>query len=158
MSTKKHRNRWAFMLVLGIIAVLVLAGCAGTRSAGPQIEVKNVWARPTRAGMGGKVTSAAYMVITNKGSEADRLVGAMSDVAEAVEVHQTIKEGDVMRMQPVEGGLEIPAGGSVELKPGGYHIMLIGVKRELKPGDRFSLVLEFQKSGRKVIQVEVKEQ
>lgn len=158
MRHKRRRNRWALMFVLGIMAVLVLNGCGGARSAGPQIEVKNVWARPTRVGMGGKVTSAAYMIIANKGDETDRLVGIMSDVAEAAEIHQTIREGDVMRMQPVTGGLEIPAGGSVELKPGGYHIMLIGVKRELKPGDRFSLVLEFQKSGRKTIQVEVKEE
>jgi len=64
-------------------------------------------------------------------------------VVENVEIHQSIMEGDVMRMQPVEGGIEIPAKGQVELKPGGYHIMLINLKRELKPGDRITVVLEF---------------
>ncbi len=151
--------RLAFFALIGMV---VLAACTGLGTpAGPKIKVENAWARPSRMGMGamqGKTTSAAYLTIINEGGEADRLVGVMSDVAEHVELHQTVKEGDVMRMQPVEGGIEIPAKGKVELKPGSYHIMLIGLTRELKPGDRFSLVLEFQKSGRQTIQVEVKEE
>lgn len=154
------RLLWKLALIV-VVGVVVLAACGGVGApAGPKIKVENVWARPSRMGMGamqGKTTSAAYMTIVNEGREADRLVGVMSDVAQSVELHQTVKEGDVMRMQPVEGGIEIPAGGKVELKPGGYHVMLIGLNRELKPGDRFSLVLEFEKSGRQTIQVEVKE-
>ncbi len=146
-----------YVIVVGVVLALVVVACAPSQPAGPKIVVEEVWARPTRAGMGGKVTSAAYMVIKNEGSDPDRLVGAMSDIAEAVEIHQTVMEGDVMKMRQVEGGLEIPAKGEVRLKPGGYHIMLIGVKQQLKPGDRFTLILEFEKSGKKTLQVEVKE-
>ncbi len=150
-------SRVGTLLFLGVILVLIVAACAPSQSASPKIVIENVWARPTRSGMGGKVTSAAYMIIKNEGNEPDRLVGAMSDVAEHVEIHQSIMEGNVMKMRPVEGGLEIPAKGQVELKPGGYHVMLIGVKQPLKPGDRFTLILEFEKSGKKTLQVEVKE-
>lgn len=150
-------SRVGTLLFLGVILVLIVAACAPSQPAGPKIVIENVWARPTRAGMGSKVTSAAYMIIKNEGNEADRLVGVMSDVAEHVEIHQSVMEGNVMKMRPVEGGLEIPAKGQVELKPGGYHVMLIGVKQPLKPGDRFTLILEFEKSGKKTLQVEVKE-
>jgi len=102
-------------------------------------------------------TSAIYMTVVNKGRESDRLVSASSDVAKHVELHQSIREGDVMRMQPVEGGIEVPAKGKVELKPGGYHIMLIDLTRELKPGDRFTVTLTFEKSGTRTLEVEVKE-
>ncbi len=60
--------------------------------------------------------SAAYMVISNSGKEADRLVSAKADVSKAVEIHETVMDGDVMRMQAVQGGIEVPAGGQVELQ------------------------------------------
>lgn len=149
-------NRMRFLLVGVAVLLGVVAGC--TRSTGPDIRVENAWARPASVGMGGKVTSAAYMTLINKGGAADRLVGVMTDVAEAAELHQSVMEGDVMKMVPVQGGIEIPAGGQVELKPGGYHIMLIGVKRDLKPGDRFTLRLRFEKSGERQVDVVVKAQ
>ncbi len=166
---KRWSHRWSVVVVLVIVA-LVLGACALGGPSGPQIKVENAWARPSRVGMGnmgggemgqgnmgGMTTSAVFMTIINEGKEPDRLVGVKSDAAENVEIHQSIMEGDVMRMQPVEGGIEIPAKGQVELKPGGYHIMLINLKRELKPGDRITVVLEFEKSGQKTLQVEVKE-
>ncbi len=164
---KNTHSRW---IIIGLISLLVifLGGCSLLGPATPQIEIQNVWARPSRVGMGmGKsnnmgqagmgATSAVYMTIVNKGREADRLIGASSDVAKHVELHQSIREGDVMRMQPVEGGIEVPAKGKVELKPGGYHVMLIDLNRELKPGDHFSVTLTFEKSGTKTLDVEVKE-
>jgi len=106
-------------------------------------------------GMGS--TGVVYLTLINEGREADRLISAASDVAETVEFHETKMEGDVMKMQPLPEGIEVPAGGQVELKPGGYHIMLINLKRDLKVGDRFTVTLEFEKSGTLNVEVEVRE-
>jgi copper(I)-binding protein len=106
-------------------------------------------------GMG--ATSAVYMKLVNEGREADRLIGAQTDVAEVVEIHETQAEGDVMKMQHLPNGLEIPAEGEVELQPGGYHVMLIDLKRDLKEGDEISVVLEFEKSGKKTVQAVVRQ-
>ena len=102
-------------------------------------------------------TGAVYMKLVNAGQEADRLVSAHTDVAEVVEIHETRMEGDVMMMQMLPDGLEIPAQGEVELKPGGYHVMLIGLKRDLKEGDQFTLVLEFEKSGTMTVEPKVRQ-
>jgi hypothetical protein len=119
---------------------------------------------------------AAYMVIENSGSEADALTGAASPAAKTVEVHETVamesaapsdamgspmpsasgETGGMMGMQPI-ARLEIPAGGSVELKPGSYHIMLIGLNQELKVGDKIEITLTFEKAGDVKVTAEVRE-
>lgn len=96
-------------------------------------------------------TSAAYMEITNSGSTADALIKAESDVADSVELHTMTMEGDVMKMTPVEK-VDIPANGSATLKPGSFHIMLIGLRHDLKEGEAVTLTLTFQNAG--TIQVE----
>lgn len=98
--------------------------------------------------------SAAYLTIHNRGSDADRLVSAAASVAKAVELHTVVKDGDVMRMRPVQA-IEVAAGATQKLQPGGYHIMLIGLKAPLKAGDRFPLDLTFEKAGRRVVDVTV---
>jgi hypothetical protein len=121
---------------------------------------------------------AAYMKIENTGSEADALLGAASPVAETVEVHETVAMeapaptdgmggmetpaasdgmgGGMMGMQPI-ARLEIPAGGSVALEPGGYHIMLIGLKQELVAGETIEITLTFEKAGEVKVTAEVRE-
>ena len=116
---------------------------------------------------------AAYMVIENTGSAADFLVGGSSDIAKAVEVHETVAipaesaapmaspagmgtGGSMMGMQKMDR-LEIPAGGSVELKPGSYHIMLIDLTRELKAGEKIDITLKFEKAGDVKVTAEVRE-
>jgi copper(I)-binding protein len=107
------------------------------------LVIRNVWARPaTKA----DALSAVYMVIENTGDQPDRLLHAHCDVAGTVELHETKMEGGVMKMQPVDG-IDIPAKGTVELKPGGLHIMLIGLTRDLNPGDEIELELHFDKAG-----------
>ena len=99
---------------------------------------------------GARVTGA-FMLISNTTSQDDRLIQAAvsADITDTVEIHQTtIDENDVMRMRPVDG-IVIPANGSAELKPGGYHIMLLNVQRDLNPGDTVSLTLTFE-SGKKI--------
>ncbi|MEJ7555122.1 MAG: copper chaperone PCu(A)C [Aquificaceae bacterium] len=121
---------------------------AGLSLAQPKIEVKDAWVRevPPTSKM-----SAAYMVIENKGKEADRLVDASNNVSEITELHETV-EGRMRRVKAIE----IPAGGKVELKPGGLHIMLINLKKPLKEGDTVELTLKFEKSGEVKVQAPVR--
>ena len=101
-------------------------------------------------------TGAIFMTLVNQGRESDRLVGVQADVAATVEIHQTTMEGEVMRMQQVSS-IEVPARGQVELKPGGYHIMLIGLRRNLEAGDRFEVTLAFEQSGTLALEAEVRQ-
>lgn len=129
---------------LMLLTALALAGCGGKQ--GPDIRISDAWARPSpRMATSG----AVYMVIANKGGEDDALIGVEGDVSDALEIHEmSIDENNVMRMKPVEGQrLVIPAKGKVELKPGGYHIMLIGLKQPLKEGQEIEITLKFEKSG-----------
>ena len=148
-----------------LVALLVTCGTP----AGVQLKVEDVWARPAMAveGSGGSSgggmgqgmamagTGAVFMTITNSGAEPDRLVGAKTDVAEVVEIHETVMDGEVMKMQMLQDGLVIPAKGEVILKPGSYHVMLIGVQHDLKVGDSFVVALLFEKSGSMSVEPEV---
>lgn len=106
--------------------------------------------------MTGTSTSAAYMTIANGGGAPDRLTGAASDVAAAIELHTTEVKDNVARMQQVQG-IDVPANGEVHLKPGGFHIMLINVRRDLKPGDTFTLTLTFAQAGKVAVAVQVRQ-
>lgn len=123
-------------------------------AAGGSIVVKGAFARATTAGEshgsatpeagGMEMVSAAYMTIQNTGHHAEKLIGAATEVAGVVELHETIIQNDVARMEPIVGGIEIPAEGSVELKPGGKHIMLLHLKEALVAGHTLDLVLTFE--------------
>lgn len=106
------------------------------------LKIENAWARAVPAGM----TSGVFLTITNQGAQADALVSVQSPVAPMIEVHQTKMEGDVMKMSPVDR-MVIPAGQTVELKPGGYHIMLMNLTKTLTAGDRIPLTLKFERAG-----------
>jgi copper(I)-binding protein len=135
------------------IALVVLTACVRT-SRGP-IGVRDVWSRESP---GISHTGAVFMTIENYGSTADALVGATTTVCSTVELHESVLEGDVMRMRQVEGGrIELPVGGVVELRPGGLHIMLIGLQERLVPGDSFVLTLDFELAGKMDVEVAVRE-
>lgn len=148
-----------------ILAIAILASGCATKTAAPStpvsagITIEHAWARPSSqmasGGMGGmeNLTSAAYFTIRNDGP-ADRLTDATGDIARSVEIHETKMDGGMAKMERLTG-IDIPANGSVELKPGGYHIMLIQPVRELKAGDTFSITLVFEKAGRKQVPVTV---
>jgi periplasmic copper chaperone A len=108
------------------------------------ITVEQPWARATPTGA---KTGAVYMTLDNKSGTADRLTGASSDVADKLQVHEMKVENGVMKMREVPDGLPIPAGGSVVLKPGSYHVMLIGLKKPLTAGEKIPLTLTFEKAG-----------
>jgi copper(I)-binding protein len=127
-------------------ATFLLAGAAAaeTYTVG-SIEVSNPWARATPKGA---QVGGAYMTITNKGTEADRLIGVSSPVAGQVELHQMAMDKGVMSMRPVPGGLEIKPGQTVELKPASSHLMLMGLKQPLAQGQRVKATLDFAKAGK----------
>ncbi|MDW7982983.1 MAG: copper chaperone PCu(A)C [Thermomicrobium sp.] len=110
--------------------------------SGPLV-IRNVWARAATQSDG---MSAVYMLIENAGDQPDRLLHAHCDAAQTVELHETKMEGGVMKMQPVDG-IVVPAKGSVALQPGGLHVMLIGLTRDLNPGDTVDLELHFEQAG-----------
>ena len=129
------------------LATLVLSAAAQAQTV-PQVEA--AWARPTVAGQAG---GGGFLKITG-GSTPDRLLSASAGIAQAVELHTMEMDGNVMRMRPIEG-IAVPAGQTVELKPGGMHIMFVGLKQTLKNGARFPLTLRFEKAGEVKVEMQV---
>jgi copper(I)-binding protein len=122
------------------LAAAALALCCTTLYA-QTVDVHNAWVRSTVAGQSG---TGAFMSLT--ASEATRLVGVDSPVAGVAEVHEMKMEGDVMKMRALPG-LDLPAGKTIELKPGSYHLMLMDLKQSLPKDTRVPLVLRFQNAG-----------
>jgi periplasmic copper chaperone A len=136
-------TRTAFILT---IALSVWAGAAGAEDYKVgTIEISNPWARATPKGA---TVGGAYMKISNKGSAPDRLIGGSTPAAGSFEVHSMAMEKGVAKMRPVEGGLEIKPGETVELKPGSFHVMLVGLKQPLTKGQKVKATLEFEKAGK----------
>ncbi len=139
-----------------IFAIALIASACQPQATGPQISVEGAWGRssPMVATAG-----AFYMTIKNSGNEADKLVSAMSPACGMVELHESYMMDDgTMGMRPVEGGaIEIPAGGSAELKVGGLHVMCMEKAADFKVGDKYTLTLTFEKSGNMDVEVEIKE-
>jgi copper(I)-binding protein len=134
------------------VAVVALAALAAPAAhADDAIVIADAWARATP---GKAPTGAAYLTVTNSGAAADRLVGASSPVAATTELHEDKEENGIMKMRPVPV-LPIAAGQSITLKPGGYHLMLTGLKAPLKQGESFPLTLTFEKAGAKEVQVAI---
>lgn len=119
---------------------------AASQSAGA-ITVSQAWARATPAHA---PVAGGYLTITNTGS-ADRLIGGSTEIAAKLEVHEMTMANGVMRMRELDSGLAVPAFGSVDLKPGGYHLMFQGLKHGLKEGDHFEATLRFEKAGPVVV-------
>lgn len=108
------------------------------------------WTRAARAGGQG----AGFMGIRNNGAEADRLVAASSPAAPRMELHTHIRDGDVMRMRPVND-IPVPAGQTVRLQPGGLHLMFIGLSQELHQGQSVPVTLVFERAGPVTLLLEI---
>lgn len=132
-------------------AVLAPIASAQADKAG-SIAIEGPWSRETAPGAR---TGAGYMTITNKGEQDDRLLSGSTPVADRLEIHTMTMDGGVMRMRPLKDGLAVPAGGMAELKPGGYHIMLIGLKAPLKKGSSYPVVLNFMRAGQVKVSMKV---
>jgi len=114
------------------------------------LRIVNPWTRAAGQGMQG----AGFLVIRNTAAEPDRLVSATSPAAGRVELHTHIRDGDVMRMRPVND-IPVPANGGVMLQPGGLHLMLIGLTRPMEVGQTIPVTLNFERAGEVTIQVSV---
>jgi len=138
-----------------MLAMLVTAFASGAVFAHDyqlqRMHVSNPFARATPPGAS---VAGAFMSIENQGTESDRLLAVTSPVATVAALHEMAMEGGLMKMHAVNG-IELKPGGKVELRPGGYHIMLEGLKQPLKQGDEIPLTLTFEKAGAMQIKVSV---
>ena len=109
------------------------------------LKISSAWARatPKGASIGG-----GYLKITNTGTTTDRLIGGTTDASSRFEVHEMSMDNGVMKMRQLSKGLEIKPGQTVELKPGGYHVMFVGLKQQLEQGHPFKVTLMFEKAGK----------
>ena len=139
-------SRFVF-LTLVLTSLLVACGSANDQT----LHVNDVWARPALA----DGNSAVYFVIENGTAQADTLLSASSDVANAVELHMTKMEDGNMQMMP-QSEVPVPSG-ETKFEPGGLHVMLIGLKQNLKPGDSFTVTLDFATAGEMPLAVTVQE-
>lgn len=135
-------------LAAALVALTYAAARPG--AARETIEILDPWAR---AGLAGRA-SAAYMTIVNHGAERDELFAAASPVARVVELHTHRMENGVMRMRPVNA-IEVNVGEPAVLAPGGLHIMLIDLVRDLRPGETIALTLRFRNGGERTLEVPV---
>ena len=133
-----------------VIAAASVAAHAHSYKIGA-IDIGHPYARATAPG---QPTGGGFLKLTNKGDAADRLVSASAAVSSRVELHSMKMEGDVMRMRQVDA-VDVPAGETVELKPGGLHIMFVDLKAPLKAGDSFPMTLKFEKAGEVTVDVKV---
>ena len=139
--------------LVGITMVLALitAACGG----GADIEVSDIWGRPSPSVA---TIGAFYMVITNNTDAVDHLISASSDACGVTELHESMMNDDVMSMSPVgAAGIEVPAGGRATLQVGGLHVMCVDKQADFAAGEIFDLSLEFENAGTIVVEAEIRE-
>lgn len=128
-------------ILLGLLMMPTGASAQEFKAGG--ITVIAPWARATP---GGAKVGGAYLELKAQAGAGDRLLSASSPAAGAVEIHEHVNDGGVMRMRRIDG-LAVPAGRSVTMKPGSYHLMMMDLKQPLKQGDKVQLTLTFEKAG-----------
>jgi len=136
-------------LLLALLSLMILSGC----SADETMKINAPWVRP------GKIdgNSAAYFVIENNTKMDDRLVGAEASIAETSEMHMTKMDADNKMMMMPQEFIALPSGGKVNFEPGGYHVMLLNLQKDLQVGEMIKLTLSFEKAGKIELDVPVKE-
>jgi periplasmic copper chaperone A len=140
-------------IVLCFLSIIAFLTSACAAADVEPLSVSGAWARPAAAGQ----NSAIYLTISNPNNQVIHLLEASSEAATQTELHQSqMDEQGVMSMHP-QHDLAIPRNGQLELSPGGYHIMLVTLKQDLKAGDFVKLVLKFDKSGEMLLQVPIQE-
>jgi copper(I)-binding protein len=142
-ATRRLALRWLAGSVLVAPSLFGPAPLRAHEFKAGAITVEHPWSRATP---GGARVAVGYAAISNAG-EADRLVAATAEIAGRAELHEMAAKDGVMTMRPVTGGVSVPAGGKVALKPGSYHLMFLDLKRPLKPGEQFAGTLTFEKAG-----------
>lgn len=137
--------------VLSTVALCIAASVSAADVKVGNLSIDDVWARTGQPGQ----VSAAFMEIKNKGA-ADKIVSAHCDCAKATELHDMkMADGKMLMMQVP--AMDVPANGDLKLKPGGYHIMLIGLNRPLAAGETLPIKLKFEKAGEVTVQAQIKD-
>jgi periplasmic copper chaperone A len=121
--------------MFAFVAAILLSACSSRGG----IQVAEAWMRPAGSGENG----AVYLIIHNDSSADDELTGVLTEAAEAAEMHTSQMNGDVMQMQQLES-VPLPASAATRFEPGGLHIMLVGLKKDLKVGNKIEITLQFQ--------------
>ncbi len=134
-----------------VLAATLLGANAFAQQAGG-LQVTGAWARATPKGA---QVGGGYLKITNIGSAPDRLMGGSSSVAGKFELHEMSISGGVAKMRELTNGLEIKPGQTIELRPGGNHVMFVGLKEPLERGKPFTATLQFEKAGKLVVEFKV---
>jgi copper(I)-binding protein len=137
-------------LLAGALLALAATIAHGHEYQAGGLTIGHPHARPTAPA---QPTGGGYMKLVNNGP-ADRLLAASAPVATSVQLHSMQMEGDVMRMREVDA-IDLPAGKTVELKPGGLHLMFIGLKAPFVPGQKIPLKLRFEKAGEVSVEMTV---
>jgi copper(I)-binding protein len=138
-------KRFSLIILAGIVLLSACSQASG-------LQVSNAWARPALQ----DGTGAVYFLLQNHSASRDELTGVSSDAAQAAEMHESKMEGDVMRMLQIIS-LPIPGKASIEFGPGGYHVMLVGLKQDLQAGDEILVTLHFKNHESLVVSVPVQE-
>lgn len=137
--------------VLSTVALCIAASVSAADVKVGNLSIDDVWARTGQPGQ----VSAAFMDVKNKGA-ADKIVSAHCDCAKATELHDMkMADGKMLMMQVP--AMDVPANGDLKLKPGGYHIMLIGLNRPLAAGETLPIKLKFEKAGEVTVQAQIKD-
>ncbi|EAV44605.1 hypothetical protein SIAM614_06993 [Roseibium aggregatum IAM 12614] len=142
---------WKTVAAAAALSLVSLSALASDYKVG-ELTLTQPWTRatPPKAKAGG-----GFVEIINNGAVSDRLVGASSDVAAKVEIHEMAVADGVMKMRKMENGVEIPAGETVALQPGGFHIMFMGLKQPFEEGSSIPVVLTFEKAGDVAVELAV---
>lgn len=155
-SSRRCLRRAAALLAVAGLAAVALGACSTGATTAPSAAtpvISDAWVRPP---MGADRPAAGYLTIMNPGAAPDALIGVTSPIAMSCEIHETSMDSSGMAgMQPIDR-LEIPAGGTVTLEPGGYHLMLMGAEA-MTVGSTVELRLEFETAGTVVVQAEIRE-
>lgn len=138
-----------FAVLLSLCAGLIAAPALSHDYIAGSLKITHPWSRATPKGA---AIGVGYLKITNAGTMPDRLLGGSSEAAKSFELHVMSMENGVMKMRPVEGGIEIKPGETVEFKPESYHAMFVGLKEPLVKGHRVKATLEFEKAGKVAVE------
>ena len=138
------RNPIRLLSAIAAVSCLALTAAQADDVKAGDLVISQGWSRATP---GGAKVAGGYLTITNKGSVTDRLLSGSADVSGKIEVHEMATANGVMTMRPLNDGLAIEPGQTVQLAPGGYHLMMMDLKAPLKQGDKVPVTLQFAKAG-----------
>ncbi|TCD14347.1 copper chaperone PCu(A)C [Oricola cellulosilytica] len=137
-----------------LISVLAVSVAGADDFAVGDLTIEHPYSRATPPNA---PVSGGYLTIRNLGGETDRLLGGEAAFAGKVEIHEMTMDGDVMKMRKLDDGIEIPAGGSIELKPGGHHLMFMQLREPMRAGESRTATLLFERAGKIEVEFGVEE-